>query len=585
MENVYELDIDIKKENYINQPVLKQNDYAVFKLNITDDEMPVDLSAAVTITLANLRPDRKNIIVVGSLGDSNNQVVFDISRPENSIVGTVEATVQFYGSENRISTATFTYKVEKDPSNISPSGTDKTLIELVLGEGPAVLKAAEEATAEALAAAEVARTAEGPIGPPGPKGNPGEQGPPGVQGEPGEKGEPGKNGEKGDPGPKGEPGKDGTGVTILGSLNDESELPPTGNSGDAYLVTDLDSEGNPIKNLFIWSELNSTWVNAGNIQGPQGEKGNPGERGETGPPGERGVPGEQGVPGEKGDPGERGTPGTTSWNGISDKPEKFPPEGHNHPIEQIEGLQAVLDEKAPNSHVNAKINEAEIHGMRVNASGKLEYFNGTDWVISNGGSSGGGDNWTLISNNQYTDTSIATTGLTYKALTTFNNYSKVKFVMKGLTNHHNTTPSSIIATNFNLELGGLNPALKTYGHKFMFLNGSVASFANTTARTQIPLLSANMANQTTAVYPWYELHGEIVLTKKDYTSFLGKIIEIEAILYVRDPNSSTQDRMAESIKGALLPQLNQPFPSEIGVSVQRQYGFNRGSFEIWGVPI
>ena len=389
MENVYELDIDIKKENYINQPVLKQNDYAVFKLNITDDEMPVDLSTAVTMTLANLRPDRKSIIIVGSLGDSNNQVVFDISRPENSIVGTVEATVQFYGSENRISTATFTYKVEKDPSNISPSGTDKTLIELILGEGPAVLKAAEEATAEALAAAEVARNTEGPVGPPGEKGDPGEQGPPGVQGEPGEKGEPGKNGEKGEPGPKGDPGKDGTGVTILGSLNDESELPPTGNSGDAYLVTDLDSEGNPIKNLFIWSELNSTWVNAGNIQGPQGEKGDPGELGETGPPGERGDPGEQGIPGEKGDPGERGAPGTTSWNGIEDMPESFPPSSHEHPIQQIEGLQAVLDEKAPNSHVIAKINEAEIHGMRVNTSGKFEFFNGTDWVESSGGSGGG----------------------------------------------------------------------------------------------------------------------------------------------------------------------------------------------------
>ena len=48
--------------------------------------------------------------------------------------------------------------------------------------------------------------------------------------------------------------------------------------------------------------------------GPQGERGPKGEQGETGPQGERGPKGEQG---ETGPAGERGT---TTWDGITDKP-------------------------------------------------------------------------------------------------------------------------------------------------------------------------------------------------------------------------------------------------------------------------
>ena len=61
-------------------------------------------------------------------------------------------------------------------------------------------------------------------------------------------------------------GKNGTGVNILGSYDTVDALKtahPTGNAGEAYLVKG---------NLYVWNE--SDWINAGNIQGPQG---NPGE--------------------------------------------------------------------------------------------------------------------------------------------------------------------------------------------------------------------------------------------------------------------------------------------------------------------
>lgn len=119
---------------------------------------------------------------------------------------------------------------------------------------------------------------------------------------------------------KGDKGNDGTGVTILGSLANESELPPVGSPGDAYLVDGLDVDNNPIKNLYVWSDSTTSWTNAGNIQGPQGEPG-------------------QGIQGEKGDPG------TTTWSGITDKPTAFPPSAHTHTIPQITGLEDALELK------------------------------------------------------------------------------------------------------------------------------------------------------------------------------------------------------------------------------------------------
>lgn len=50
-------------------------------------------------------------------------------------------------------------------------------------------------------------------------------------------------------------------------------------------------------------------------QGDPGPKGPPGDKGDQGPKGDRGP---KGPPGDKGDKGE---PGTTTWVGITDKPE------------------------------------------------------------------------------------------------------------------------------------------------------------------------------------------------------------------------------------------------------------------------
>ena len=572
MENVYELDIDIKKENYINQPVLKQNDNAVFKLNILDDEKPIDLSNAVSITLANLRPDRKNIIIVGSLGDNENQVVFDISRPENSIVGTVEATVQFYGSENRISTATFTYRVEKDPSNISPSGTDKTLIELVLGEGPAVLKAAEEATTEALAAAELAQQESENLGQ--------------IKIDVVKSAQDAKS--------AGEEAVTATTDALQATTganeattNAQNVADNTGSVGP-FLIDNLykknniveddgsswialvDTQGNPLP---VLPSKENNWWRLVAQKGATGEQGNSFTVNALGLLSERsnydlevegfsyiatdvgelyfrqgasgwsdGIPFGKGAPGEKGkdgvtyytwikyadsDKGEgmsdtpegkkymgiaynkptankssvaadyawsltqgkKGDPGTTSWNGISDKPEEFPPEGHNHPIEQIEGLQAVLDEKAPNSHVTAKINEAEIHGMRVNESGNFEFFNGADWVESSGGSGGGGEELIATVNLFSNPGSMASFSP--------NGWKKVRMEFAGVGFSDNSSKSIVLyingVTDSNAYLGYRQPpaGAMTVINSYAFQTSALTNGASMSGSIDVELLGGS----------------------------------------------------------------------------------------------
>lgn len=76
---------------------------------------------------------------------------------------------------------------------------------------------------------------------------------------------------------KGEKGEQGTGVRILGTLPDESSLPPIGEPGDAYLING---------DLYVWSDTTNDWTNVGTIKGPKGDTGPQGPQGEQGPPGQ-----------------------------------------------------------------------------------------------------------------------------------------------------------------------------------------------------------------------------------------------------------------------------------------------------------
>jgi glycerophosphoryl diester phosphodiesterase len=205
--------------------------------------------------------------------------------------------------------------------------------------------------------------AEGPQGVQGPQGNPGTPGVDGSDGAPGADGEDGLSayevavangyggtevqwlaslvGPQGPQGEQGPAGADGTGVSIIGSLPDPADLPPTGAEGDAYLIGG---------DLYVWT--GSAWENVGTIQGPagpagpQGDPGIPGEDGRevqlqqtathiqwryagdatwlnlvplsaiTGPEGPEGPQGPQGLTGEQGPQGEQGIQGEQGPQGI-----------------------------------------------------------------------------------------------------------------------------------------------------------------------------------------------------------------------------------------------------------------------------
>ncbi len=127
-------------------------------------------------------------------------------------------------------------------------------------------------------------------------------------------------GPKGDIGPTGPKGEDGTSVTILGSFNSLDELKqahPIGTTGESYLVN---------TNLYVWSNENKTWVNAGRIMGPQGDVGPKGDIGPTGPQGPTGEKGDTGPMGPQGPQGEDGTSVTIlgSFNSLEELKKAHP---------------------------------------------------------------------------------------------------------------------------------------------------------------------------------------------------------------------------------------------------------------------
>lgn len=155
--------LDIKNPNYTPEPMMKQNDTVEFVCDLYDNDVPITLTDAMYIAIGHERPDGINVNVLGTKTGAN-QVTFGTYRPMNSIVGRVKATVQIYNGNVRVSTLSFTYMVERDPSLIIPNDEDKTLIQQVLGEGVKAIKDAEEAAIRANVAADKAEQAATNVG-------------------------------------------------------------------------------------------------------------------------------------------------------------------------------------------------------------------------------------------------------------------------------------------------------------------------------------------------------------------------------------------------------------------------------------
>ena len=101
----------------------------------------------------------------------------------------------------------------------------------------------------------------------------------------------------------GKPGPPGAGLNVKGTVPTSADLPTTGNSdGDGWIAVDTG-------HLWIWDADTNTWIDAGNIVGPEGPQGPPGVPGDTGPAGPPGPTGPTGPPGSTGATGSTGPQG------------------------------------------------------------------------------------------------------------------------------------------------------------------------------------------------------------------------------------------------------------------------------------
>lgn len=168
----------------------------------------------------------------------------------------------------------------------------------------------------------------GETGPTGPEGPQGIQGLQGVKGDTGARGPEGPQGIQGPKGDKGDKGENGTGLTIISTLAtvaDLEPLKPTAKAGDAYAVGIA-----PPRDIYLFSENISEFVNQGPIQGPQGPEGPQGPQGIqglVGPTGPQGEQGPQGIQGEKGATGATGPVGPKGNQGLQGPQGEIGPAG------------------------------------------------------------------------------------------------------------------------------------------------------------------------------------------------------------------------------------------------------------------
>ena len=132
--------------------------------------------------------------------------------------------------------------------------------------------------------------ATGPQGPAGTNGSNGQDGTDGAQGVQGIQGPQGAIGPQGPQGIQGLQGDQGIGVRLLGTKATVPDLPDTGNvAGDSWIVS-------ADEDLYTWD--GDSWVDVGQIVGPQGAQGI------------QGIQGPQGIQGVQGPAGTNGTDGT-----------------------------------------------------------------------------------------------------------------------------------------------------------------------------------------------------------------------------------------------------------------------------------
>ena len=110
---------------------------------------------------------------------------------------------------------------------------------------------------------------------------------------------------------QGSQGPAGLGISLKGNVATVGSLPGGAANGDAYIV-------NADGHLYVWASGTSSWVDAGNITGPQGVQGAQGRQGAQGVQGATGTgaQGSQGFQGSQGVAGSGGAQGAQGYQGV-----------------------------------------------------------------------------------------------------------------------------------------------------------------------------------------------------------------------------------------------------------------------------
>lgn len=144
------IDVDLKRDTNYKLFSVTQNDTDVtLIIRVSDDGLITDtlLDHFTTVTLTSERPiDRKSFYTSGERIVGTNEIRFKLGTSEIAHVGVVNASVQLYSIDGRVSTAHFSYKVRKDHSEqVVPTVNEASLIERVLVDGPRIMTEAEAA--------------------------------------------------------------------------------------------------------------------------------------------------------------------------------------------------------------------------------------------------------------------------------------------------------------------------------------------------------------------------------------------------------------------------------------------------------
>src|SRR5690606_35947355 len=139
----FHIEVDFKQKKQIREPIVTQLDDLIFTVSVFDNGRPVELNGSYKMVTK--RPDSKSFFVEG-VKTGENEITFDLGKAEVEKTGKVLAAIQLFDTNNqRISSFPFSFNVVEDLSLAQqPTSQERTLLEIVIQEGPSIVELIKE---------------------------------------------------------------------------------------------------------------------------------------------------------------------------------------------------------------------------------------------------------------------------------------------------------------------------------------------------------------------------------------------------------------------------------------------------------